>query len=116
LYRGVVSENNLIADDGERVTFRYRDGKTGDYRTRTLSGEDFIWLLLQHVLPKGFRRARDFGFLHGNARTLLLLIQKVLGMWGRIVPEPIQRPAFPCRHCGHPMSVVGYRSPGWQSG
>lgn len=116
LYRGVIGERQITADDGEQVTFRYRDGKTGDERTRTIPGEEFLWLLMQHVLPKGFRRVRDYGFLHGNARTVLLLIQKVLGVWARIAPEPIQRPAFPCRHCGHPLVVVGFRPPGWQPG
>jgi hypothetical protein len=116
LYRGVISENNLIADDGKHITFRYRDGQTGDYRTRTMAGEDFLWLLLQHVLPKGFRRVRDYGFLHGNARTLLRLVQWVLGAWSRLVPEPTKRPAFPCRRCGRPLHVVGYRPPGWLSG
>ncbi|MEX2507832.1 MAG: transposase [Pseudohongiellaceae bacterium] len=43
--------------NGTHVTFRYTDGKTGERRTRTLPGEDFVWLLLQHALPKGFRRA-----------------------------------------------------------
>ena len=116
LYRGVIGENNIVADDGTHITFRYRESKTGQYRTRTLAGEDFVWLLLQHVLPKGFRRVRDYGFLHGNARILLLLIQKALGIWRRIVPEPVPRPAFPCSDCGRPLVVVGYRPPGWQSG
>lgn len=116
LYRGVISEKQVIADDGKHVTFRYRDGKTGDYRTRKMAGEDFLWLLLQHVLPKGFRRVRDYGFLHGNARTLLLLVQKVLGVWRTMVPEPMQRPTFPCRHCGQPLLVIGFRPPKWQSG
>jgi len=26
---------------------------------RTVSGATFLWLVLQHVLPKGFRRARN---------------------------------------------------------
>lgn len=116
LYRGVISEKNIVADDGQRISFRYRDGKTGDNCTRTMAGEDFLWLLMQHVLPKGFRRVRDYGFLHGNARTLLLLIQKVLGIWSQVIPEPTRRPAFPCCQCGHPLSVIGYRPPGWQSG
>ncbi|MCQ4323196.1 transposase [Pseudomonas stutzeri] len=27
-----------------------------------------LWLVLQHVLPKGFRRVRNYGFLHPNRR------------------------------------------------
>jgi len=33
---------------------------------------------IQHVLPKGFRRVRDYGFLHGNAKKLLFLVQLIL--------------------------------------
>ncbi|MBL4796521.1 MAG: transposase [Oleispira sp.] len=46
--------------------------------TRKLKGEDFLNLILQYTLPKGFRRARDYGFLLGNAKKLLTLIQIVL--------------------------------------
>lgn len=54
LYRGVISENNIVADDGQYVSFRYVDSETSESRTRMLKGENFLWLLLQHVLPKGF--------------------------------------------------------------
>jgi hypothetical protein len=37
--------------------------------TRTVSGAAFLRLILQHVLPRGFRRARNFGFLHSNVRA-----------------------------------------------
>ena len=43
------------------MSFRYRDSKTGKMATRTVSGATFLWLLMQHVLPKGLRRARNFG-------------------------------------------------------
>ena len=59
LYRGVISNNNIINDDGTQVTFRYKDSKTGTMKTRRLRGEDFITLVLQHTLPNGFRRTRD---------------------------------------------------------
>ncbi len=35
-------------------------------------------LVLQHVLPKGCRRARDYGFLHGNVKRRLKIAQWVL--------------------------------------
>ena len=70
LYRGVISNQNIIADDGSYVTFQYKDSGTGKMERRRLRGEDFIDLVLQHTLPKGFRRARDYGFLHGNANRV----------------------------------------------
>ena len=62
LYRGVISENNLISNQNGWVTFRYVDSTSGETKTRSVKGADFLWLILQHVLPKGFRRARDYGF------------------------------------------------------
>jgi hypothetical protein len=105
LYRGVISNHNIIDDDGELVTFKYKDSATKQTKTRKMKGEDFVALVLQHTLPKGFRRARDYGFLHGNAKRLLKTVQWVLQV---SVPKlhKIQRPKFICRLCQSPMSVV----------
>ena len=46
------------------------------------------WLLL-YVLPKGFRRARNFGFLHPNSKRLIALLHLVL----KLAPSPVQMPA-----------------------
>ena len=78
LYRGVLSENNIVSNENGNVTFKYVEGRTGKTCYRSLKGEDFLWLVLQHVLPKGFRRVRDYGFLHGNAKKLLTLVQLIL--------------------------------------
>lgn len=105
LYRGVISNRNIIEDDGDFVTFQYQDSDTKQIKTRKLKGEDFVALVLQHTLPKGFRRARDYGFLHGNAKRLLKTVQWVLQV---SVPKLIKtgRPKFMCKLCQSPMSVV----------
>ncbi len=108
LYRGVISENNIVSNHNGRVTFRYVESSTGKTRYRTLNGEDFLFLIIQHVLPKGFRRVRDFGFLHGNAKKLLALVQLVL----RVIITEIQqrpRPIFKCPCCKKAMIVLGFR-------
>ncbi len=106
LYRGVISNQNIITDDGTYVTFQYKDSDTGTIKTRRLRGEDFIALVIQHTLPKGFRRARDYGFLHGNAKQLLKRVQWLLQV---IIPiiDIAKRPRFICKQCRSPMSVVG---------
>jgi hypothetical protein len=66
--RRVVQEKDIVScDDAGHVQFRYRDAQSGKMTRRTLPGADFLWLVLQHVLPKGLRRARNFGFLHPNS-------------------------------------------------
>jgi len=110
LYRGVVSESNIVANQNSKVTFRYTDGRSKETRTETLPGEDFVWRVIQHVLPHGFHRVRDYGFLHHNARKLLHLLQLVLRVV--IKPKPKQeRPAFCCSACGQPMVVTGVSLP-----
>jgi hypothetical protein len=75
LYKGVIQEKDIIACRDGQVTFRYQDSKTKKRQTRTLPGAKFLWLILRHVLPKGFRRARNFGFLHPNSKRLIGWLQ-----------------------------------------
>ena len=75
LYRGVISEKNIVSNQNGQVTFKYIESRTKKTRFRTLEGEDFLHLIMQHVLPKGFRRVRDYGFLHSNAKKMLSLVQ-----------------------------------------
>ena len=115
LYRGVISENNIVSNKDGNVTFKYVESRTGRTRYRMLKGEDFLWLLLQHVLPKGFRRVRDYGFLHGNAKKLLVLVQLVL----QVLIEacaPRTRPVFKCPKCHGPMKIMAFRRPAWAPG
>ncbi len=115
LYRGVISNKNILSDDGTFVTFRYKDSGTGKMKTRRMRGEDFVALVLQHTLPKGFRRARDYGFLHGNAKRILKIVQWVLQVFIPKGPQA-QRPKFICEHCHAPMSIVGFKRPHSASG
>jgi len=115
LYRGVISENNIVVNHNGKVTFKYIDGNTGQIRYRKLEGQDFLWLVLQHVLPKGFRRVRDYGFLHGNASKLLVLIQLTLKVMITIMPAR-PRPVFSCPRCQSPMRILGFIRPAWSPG
>lgn len=114
LYRGVISDKHIVKNDGTQVTFSYKDSNTGNTRYRTLTGEAFIFLLLQHTLPKGFRRVRDYGFLHGNSSKTLKRIQLALRV--RLPkPQPRVKAFFQCAKCqcaatiSHFISAVEYR-------
>lgn len=107
LYRGVISERDLVRYDKNRetVTFRYRDSKTKRFERRTLPIADFLWHIALHVLPKGLQRVRHYGFLHGNAKRLLSLVQRVLRI---VTPEQKSRgpTSFLCPACGAPMRIT----------
>lgn len=107
LYRGVIRENDILACNQGQVRFRYRDAKTGKMQQRTVSGANFLWLVLQHVLPKGFRRARNFGFLHPNCKPLIALLHVLLKFDpGLALAWFKQRPPMRCSCCGAPMRIV----------
>jgi hypothetical protein len=105
LYRGVIGDRNILKTDEQSVTFQYRDSRTQKKTRKTLPVLAFLWKVLQHVLPRGFRRARDYGFLHGNAKAMMAQIRKAL----RFVLPPIKVPekAKPCcPQCGHIMQFI----------
>nr|WP_087026575.1 transposase [Thaumasiovibrio subtropicus] len=70
LYRGVLPDKDIIDISDNTVTFRYTDSQTRQPTTRTLPTLEFLWLIVQHVLPKGLQRVRDYGLLHGSGRQL----------------------------------------------
>ena len=115
LYRGVIGESNIVSDQDGQVTFKYVESRTGKTCYRTLKGEDFLWLVLQHVLPKGFRRVRDYGFLHGNAKRLLRLVQLVLQILIQAASRRL-RPVFMCPMCQTPMRILAIGRPVQASG
>lgn len=110
LYRGVIAEKDILACNNGQVTFRYRESKTQQTKTRTLAGADFLWLLLRHVLPRRFRRTRNFGFLHPNSKRLIALLHLLLKVdlsgaaaWIK------QRPRLTCSNCGGEMRIIRTR-------
>lgn len=121
LYRGVIQEGDIMRCADGQVTFRYRDSDTGKNTTRTVNGAHFLWLVLQHVLPKGFRRSRNFGLLHPNCkhRQRLRLLRMGLkpsamatgtpGMQPSAQPTLSDRPKLQCLCCGSAMVIVRRR-------
>ena len=79
-HRIAISNHRLLAFDGERVTFRWKDyAHGGKQRTMTVLGTEFLRRFFLHVLPKGFVRIRYFGFLANRFRAHSLpLCQQLL--------------------------------------
>jgi len=104
----VLQEKDILRCENGKVTFRYTEN-TGKIETRTLPGADFLWLLLQHVLPKGFRRTRDYGFLHSNCKTMVQLLQYLFRY--RVYPtqEKSRKLPIKCKACGGIMTIIATR-------
>lgn len=115
LYRGVIQEKDILRCKNGLVTYRWKNSKTNKLEQRTVSGVEFLRLVLQHVLPKGFRRARNYGFLHPNSKRLIALLRLlVFKSCGKTPAEsttatPTERPKLLCRCCGGVMSIMRRR-------
>jgi hypothetical protein len=109
-HRVAISNHRLISFAGGKVTFRWRDSAHDNEQKRmTLSLDEFLRRFLLHLLPKGFVRIRNFGFLANRRRaTLLPLCFQLLGAAQPQVDQDT-RPSndlWRCPKCGGPMVVV----------
>lgn len=74
-HRVAISNQRLVAFDGQAVTFRYKDYRSRcsqAQRTMTLDGEEFIRRFLLHSLPPGFQRIRHYGILASSSKSRTL--------------------------------------------
>ena len=78
-HRVAISNHRLLAFDGEHVTFHWKDYAHGDARrTMTLSAMEFLRRFVQHILPRGFVRIRQSGFLANTCRTARVALARTV--------------------------------------
>ena len=108
-HRVAISNHRLIAFDGERVTFRWKDYAHGDqWRTMTLTALEFLRRFVQHVLPRGFVRIRQFGYLANARRTVRLALARTLlaqPSSSRADVASSSSACWKCPRCGAPIIV-----------
>ena len=107
VYRTALSAERIVADDGHRITFTYKDSKDRSLRTVRLPAERFLHRFLQHVLPRGLQRVRHFGFLSAAAK---IQWQRVLALLDWLPPPRTPVPPSPaplCPRCHKPMALIG---------
>jgi hypothetical protein len=126
-HRVAIANSRLVAFDGERVTFKWKDYRAkGDarYKLMTLYADEFIRRFLIHVLPGGFHRIRHYGlFANANRAGNIALARQLLG-----VPDPVpssdegdgaedgleHEEWNPCPCCGGRMIIIETFEPGCQ--
>jgi hypothetical protein len=113
-HRVAISNNRLVALSEGNVTFRWRDSAQGNKkRVMTLAVEEFLRRFLLHLLPRGFMRIRNFGFLANRRRAELLpLCFRLLQQSDQPTAGTHSLAALPahsqwnCPLCGGTMQVV----------
>lgn len=71
VFRIAITNRRLESFANGRVTFRYRDRRTGQQTRRTLPAPTFLAWFLQHVLPRGFAKVRHYGLASPTCRRHL---------------------------------------------
>ena len=56
-----ISVRRIDRYDGQRVTYHYRSHRTERTEHETVDVNTFIGRMVQHTIPKGFKRIRDYG-------------------------------------------------------
>jgi hypothetical protein len=78
-HRVAISNQRIQSLENGRVTFEWKDyGDRARTKTMTLDAVEFIRRFLLHVLPSGFVRIRQFGFLANRVRQHQLARCRVL--------------------------------------
>ena len=111
-HRVAISNHRLVAFAEDKVTFRWRDSAhQNEQKLLTLSLDEFLRRFLLHLLPEGFMRIRNFGFLANRRRaTTLPLCFQLLGSAPQAEQEASSAkdatPLWLCPKCGGPMRVI----------
>jgi hypothetical protein len=113
-HRVAISNHRLLALAEGNVSFRWRDSAHGNRkRMMSLPVDEFLRRFLLHLLPRGFVRIRNFGFLANRRRANLLpLCTQLLNTQMRAptakpaTSEPRDLTFWKCPHCGGEMKLV----------
>ena len=68
VFRVAITNNNIVALNEDKVTFRFKKQKSDEYIYQTIDVFKFMKLFLLHILPSGYLKIRHFGFLSNRYR------------------------------------------------
>ena len=111
-HRVAISNHRLVSFADHQVIFRWRDSAhKNEQRRMTLSLDEFLRRFLLHLLPDGFVRIRNFGFLANRRRAAFLpLCFQLLGRTKHAEQDTPgaqdSRDLWLCPKCAAPMRVV----------
>jgi hypothetical protein len=118
IFRVALSNRRLVHFADDQVSFKYKESATEQIKSCTLSAEEFIRRLLQHVLPDRFVKVRYYGLLSPKQRHLLQRLRLLLATATTRPPHenqsqnggPRKEPPL-CPHCGNQLTLLGPLKP-----
>jgi hypothetical protein len=120
--RTAIGDSRIRSVTDTHVAFTWKDRAHGNaIRTETVTGVEFVARYLRHVLPRGLKAVRHYGFCHPAAAAQRERLAFHTGMPLRVgaavaelspVPPPAaSTPTCPC--CGQPMKCLFRLPPTW---
>ena len=116
VYRVAISDNRIVECTEQGVTYRWTPSGTKKVRTRTATGQQFVGAFLQHVLPKGFRKVRHYGWMASNSQTtrdrvrwlVWLFLGWIFWLGSGVAPQPERVPQrmAQCSRCGGKLRLL----------
>ena len=110
-HRVAISNHRLLGMEDGKVSFRWKDyAHGGKQRKMTLAAEEFVRRFLLHVLPKGFVRIRQYGWMANRCRReRTALCRALLGAEAAppaTTPVNASAPSRLCPFCGGVVEVI----------
>ena len=104
-----ISNHRITAIKDGKVSFRYKDYADGcQQKTMTLEATEFLRRFCLHLLPKGFRKIRHYGFLSNRCGPAFKKHQMQMGVvpatkqetsWQIITQTKLQYDIHQCPNC-----------------
>ena len=117
-----ISVRRIDRYDGERVTYHYRSHRTDRVERETVEVDTFIGRMIQHTMPKGFKRIRYYGVqatktfakVKGIIQAALAKVERVVKGAVKIIARLTYRQRYEqstgrdplrCPHCQREMGL-----------
>ncbi len=109
--RTAIGDRRILSVNQRHVRLTWRDRSDGNQKkSLQLEGAEFLRRYLRHVLPRGLRSIRYFGFCHPAAVRKRAEVHRLCQTQGPVIqsdpattPERSQTPGYLCAHCQRPM-------------
>jgi len=117
--RTAIGDSRILSVSDTHVSFRWKDrSNNNSVCVDKITGQEFVERYLRHVLPRGLRAVRYFGFCHPAAKAKRERIAFHTGrplLIGAAAKPPEKPPhVVLCPCCGEPMKKVLSLLPAWR--
>jgi hypothetical protein len=118
--RTAIGDSRIISITDTHVNFRWKDRAKGDaLRIEMVEGGEFVKRYLRHVLPRGLRVIRYYGFCHPAAKAkrekIAFHTGRPLLIGAAALPPPKPPHIVSCPCCGEPMKKLLRLLPAWRT-